>query len=446
MTIRKIRIHILITLSIIFFCTGVFSSCKGHSPEITTSVVSGITGTSATCGGTVLDEGSGPVFERGVCWSSSPSPMITADRTVDGKGGGGFVSSLTNLMAETRYHVRAYASNDVGTTYGNEVSFTTTSIGESNGNQIIADHTVVDRFEMIPQQYIDAVKKKLVFFGGLSHASGYRLGLELLESYNQNYQVLTYTTEPPPARSNTYLRFGQPFNWGEQMYTSSSYVSSMKGHVLSQHNSGNSYDVVGLAWCYTMHWINPVGGTKDPVHGVRWAGSSEGGPEGNRRWGLNSGDQSLTGNSVSMDTYLNQIIDYNNYCNANGIPTKWIFTTGPVDDEDTAIGGTETAVQRELKHDYIRSFVALDETRILFDYADILCWNNQGIKYTLTWNDGGTLRSHAHINPDNKMDYDGSWRIIAGEGQATHVGEVGALRLAKAMWWMLARMEGWDGN
>jgi len=42
-------------------------------------------------------------------------------------------------------------------------------------------------------------------------------------------------------------------------------------------------------------------------------------------------------------------------------------------------------------------------------------------------------------------DYDGSWNIIAHTEDGDHIGEIGALRLAKAMWWMLARIAGWDG-
>ncbi|HOR10573.1 MAG TPA: Ig-like domain-containing protein, partial [Bacteroidales bacterium] len=43
-------------------------------------------------------------------------------------------------------------------------------------------------------------------------------------------------------------------------------------------------------------------------------------------------------------------------------------------------------------------------------------------------------------------DYDGSWNIISHSEDGDHIGEVGALRLAKAMWWLLARIAGWDGG
>ena len=146
-----------------------------------------------------------------------------------------------------------------------------------------------------------------------------------------------------------------------------------------------------------------------------------------------------------MDTYLNAVEQYIAHCNANGYSTKVIFTTGPVDDGYENMAGTENGFQRELKHDYIRNYVKADNSRILFDYADILCWNNDGVEYNSNWNDGGTLRSHANIHPDNMMDYNASWSKIAHTEDGDHIGEVGALRLAKAMWWMLARIAGWNG-
>jgi len=308
--------------------------------------------------------------------------------------------------------------------------------------QIVADHTIVDRYNDIPQQYIDIVKTMLVSIPGESHSYAYRLGMELLEEMDSKFQVRTYDRVSPPASSDQYLRTGRHIEMGEDYFFSQTRIAQLKGEISAQNNTGNPFHVMGFGWCWDMTRGDAPGGTIDPVYQVRWAGRSEGSPEGSMRWGLDADDQVLTGNSVSMDTYLQAVESYILYCDENSYPTKWIFTTGPVDWPEHA--GSENGFQREIKHDYIRDYVAKDSSRILFDYADILCWNNNGEQNLTDWNDGGNIRPHAQIHPENMMDYNSSWDLIPHTKDGDHIGEVGTVRLAKAMWWMLARIAGWE--
>lgn len=94
-------------------------------PTLTTATISTITQFTATSGGNITDNGGADVTARGVCWSTSPTPTVTDSKTEDGTGVGEFTSNLTGLTASTKYYVRAYATNSVGTGYGNEVVFTT---------------------------------------------------------------------------------------------------------------------------------------------------------------------------------------------------------------------------------------------------------------------------------------------------------------------------------
>ncbi len=96
-----------------------------YVPTATTSAVSNIAQTTATSGGIVSSDGGVPVTARGVCWSTVPNPTLSNNFTIDGAGTGTFVSSLTGLVANTVYYIRAYATNAIGTSYGNELSFTT---------------------------------------------------------------------------------------------------------------------------------------------------------------------------------------------------------------------------------------------------------------------------------------------------------------------------------
>jgi len=96
--------------------------------ELTTAEISEITQETALSGGNITKEGGSPVVARGVCWSTSENPTIADNKTTDGTGSGSFVSMITNLLASTRYYVRAYATNSSGTVYGNQLSFTTSEV------------------------------------------------------------------------------------------------------------------------------------------------------------------------------------------------------------------------------------------------------------------------------------------------------------------------------
>jgi uncharacterized protein (TIGR02145 family) len=92
---------------------------------LTTADPTFVTANSAISGGDITFDGGDPVTERGVCWWTSSNPTITDNKTIDGSGTGSFVSNITNLQPITTYYVRAYAINSAGTSYGNEISFST---------------------------------------------------------------------------------------------------------------------------------------------------------------------------------------------------------------------------------------------------------------------------------------------------------------------------------
>jgi hypothetical protein len=95
-------------------------------PKLSTTAVSNITATTATSGGTIISDGGSPITAKGVVWSTSPSPTIDlSTKTNDGTGVGSFTSTMSNLTINTKYYFRTYATNIVGTTYGEEFSFTT---------------------------------------------------------------------------------------------------------------------------------------------------------------------------------------------------------------------------------------------------------------------------------------------------------------------------------
>jgi hypothetical protein len=94
-------------------------------PRVITNEISYITLTSAQSGGNVISDEGATVTARGVCWSTSENPTLSDDYTIDSRGIGSFTSNITGLFRNTTYYLRAYATNSIGTGYGNELSFTT---------------------------------------------------------------------------------------------------------------------------------------------------------------------------------------------------------------------------------------------------------------------------------------------------------------------------------
>ncbi|MFH0735862.1 MAG: serine hydrolase [bacterium] len=127
------------------FCFVLFAltviACKKNTPTepilqptlpiVNTASISNITQTAAIGGGSITSDGGAPVTFRGVCWSTTTSPTIADNKTINDTGTGNFVSNITGLIENTTYYVRAYASNSAGTGYGSEISFTTLQAASS---------------------------------------------------------------------------------------------------------------------------------------------------------------------------------------------------------------------------------------------------------------------------------------------------------------------------
>jgi len=316
------------------------------------------------------------------------------------------------------------------------IFFSFLATGIFSQSQIIADHSIVDDYDKIPAYYINEVKKMLISIPGASHSTAYRMGLVFLEQEDPTFQV---NIDYEEAYTNNYLRcndIGRDFlddewytwfAWPEQERPEQ--ATSVKDMIKRNYDNNRPISVIGYGWCWIM-MSSYTSQQYDEEHNVRWWGSTRGGPDsGIHGWGLNAEDYDITGNRVSMDTYINATLDYIEYCNTNNYPTKVTFTTGPVDKYTG-----EQAYQAYIKHEYIRDFVKQDPTRILFDYADILCYDDNGQMNTETWTKDGITYTFPFITDTN-----------LGDESVGHIGKDGAIRLGKALWWFLARIAGWDG-
>jgi len=303
--------------------------------------------------------------------------------------------------------------------------------------QLIVDHNAVADFDNIPPEYIAEVKKMMVAFPGESHSAAMRWGMELLEEQDPTYACNVSTAE---AYTDQHVRV-EDYGWiGEYVwFVWHAYDEddrpypvevAMKNLMWSYHDAGYPITALGFTWCYDMVVGdgNQSAGT-DPVHGVHWYGASAGGPDGDKGWGMDEEDYAITGNRVSLQTYFDAMEEYISYSDRNNLGTKVVFTTGTVDYEGEWWG--EGGYQGHIKHEAIRAYVKADPSKILFDYADILCHDDDGTMNTQTWS-GHTYPSITSIN-----------EVPRNYG---HISDAGALKLAKAQWWMLARIAGWNSG
>jgi hypothetical protein len=260
--------------------------------------------------------------------------------------------------------------------------------------QIIADHTVVDKYDQIPQQYIDEVKKMWLSYAGESHSAAIRDGLAALEDIDPAYAVNIKETGTPEGYTTSHLRASRA-TWGDYN-NDSGWIYNYGGEDWYVFSRSLSRTIAGITYCKSNDLT--IG-----AFGFGWC------------WDI----------GADFEKYINATQEYIDYC-SDSISTNIFFTTGTVDSYTGEDGYT-----KHLGYESIRDYVKADSTLILFDYADILCYNDEGELETTTW-DGHT---YPVIHPDNESG-----------GYTGHIGMNGAVRLAKAMWWMLARISGWDGS
>lgn len=96
-----------------------------YLPEVITHEVTDFNHFYAIGGGEVVANGGLDIIRRGVCWGTSHNPTIYNNTLTSGGGMGSFECRMSYLYGNTTYYVRAFAANEAGVAYGNEVTFTT---------------------------------------------------------------------------------------------------------------------------------------------------------------------------------------------------------------------------------------------------------------------------------------------------------------------------------
>jgi hypothetical protein len=111
------------------------------TPTVSTGSVSNVTASSVTAAGNVTADGGATVTERGIVYATTQNPTTANSKVASGTGTGSFTANITGLSASTTYYIRAYAINSVGTSYGSQVSFTSSASGGTASDVTIGTGT-----------------------------------------------------------------------------------------------------------------------------------------------------------------------------------------------------------------------------------------------------------------------------------------------------------------
>jgi uncharacterized protein (TIGR02145 family) len=236
-----------------------FTTLPASAPQITTTMVSNITSSTVTCVGNISNSGGAPITSSGVCWSTSINPTVTDNKTTDGTLTGEFISPVTGLAPLTTFYLRAYATNSIGTTYGNELSFTTTS-GSSSVSDI--DGNVYSTVTIGNQVWFQQNLKTTRYNTGDVIGTTTSPSLDISKEVNPEYQWAFDAKE-----SNVPL-YGRLYTWfavndNRNVCPTGWHVPSNDDWIiLTEYLTGNGYGYEGSRYriaksmAYTSGWVS----------------------------------------------------------------------------------------------------------------------------------------------------------------------------------------------
>lgn len=102
-----------------------------NPPSINETTVDNLTYTSIEISGSITPNGI-LINSRGICWDTNPNPSIINNKSSETENI--FTTSITDLIANTTYYYKTYAISSLGTIYGEEMSFNTLSLDNTDWN------------------------------------------------------------------------------------------------------------------------------------------------------------------------------------------------------------------------------------------------------------------------------------------------------------------------
>ena len=327
-----------------------FNTNKGDKPEVRIDEIEETYTGTAVCKCFVEDEGSSPISERGVCWSSSDNPTIADNHLSNGSGMGSYTINLTNLTLGETYYVRAYAKNNDGHIgYSSEMPFemkeifTVSVSAEPNGGgtveggrayfrgepcTVTAEPNTGYRFQywandnmiILDSTYTFTVTSAVSLVAHFTDSPVGTIGGSFTIDYNGNkvwfsqgnlqYKASTPTWRFAPHQydiigdgnrniSNTYNGWIDLFGWATSGYHNPNDLDNVNYHPWSDSPESSGYGPSSTSGELTGNLANYDWGVNNPIS--------------------NGGDQPNLWRTLSKDEW-NYIIKERNASTVNGIP------------------------------------------------------------------------------------------------------------------------------
>lgn len=286
--------------------------------------------------------------------------------------------------------------------------------------QIVADHSAVAGFDQIPDKYIREVRTKVIHYVGQSHSRQITHGLGLIQSMDERFTFETSETLDEFSSDNNLKVLRSSRNdgnngWstdedylGEEDYWATADGRAMTRNTLNYTEENSmTLDLSLFMWCWDILGDN---------------------------FCYNENYELITFNDERYNTYVTFVDEMNN--DEQYSETPILYVTAVTDG-----AGAGYRKWRVTKYNDMIRQAAYTNGGILYDNADIENWNmtdtEQRIDY---YTDDENVEHECYIR---HADYEEDVGVPYESG---HTNEALCIRKAKALWWMVARMSGWDGT